>query len=129
MTELIKQRSEYDCGVATFAMYLGRSYEEAVVLCSEVFGGEWDPNMLITHNFQLLVLQRAGEPSALVVQLNRSRPAIVATVSLNHEGSGHLVYWDGHAVLDPSLGRTIADFEMMMSCALGFTQRIADLSS
>ena len=129
MTELVKQRHEYDCGVCTSAMYLGKSYEETVDLFAKTFEGHWDPNTPITHNFQLLVLLKAGEPSALVAQLNPKRPAIVATISLRHKDSGHMVYWDGHAVFDPTLGQKIDTFAMMMSCALGFTQRISDLSA
>ena len=128
ITELVIQRHEYDCGVCTSAMYLGKSYEETVDLFSKAFEGDWDPNTPITHNFQLLVLLTAGEPSALVARLNPARPAIVATISLRHKDSGHMVYWDGQAVFDPTLGQKIDSFAMMMSTALGFTQRISDLS-
>lgn len=128
MNELVIQRHEYDCGVCTSAMYLRKSYAETVDLFSKAFEGDWNPNTPITHNFHLLVLLKAGEPSALVAQLNPARPAIVATISLRHKDSGHMVYWDGHAVFDPTLGRKIDSFAMMMSCALGFTQRISDLA-
>lgn len=128
MNELVIQRHEYDCGVCTSAMYLRKSYAETVDLFSKALEGDWNPNTPITHNFHLLVLLKAGEPSALVAQLNPARPAIVATISLRHKDSGHMVYWDGHAVFDPTLGRKIDSFAMMMSCALGFTQRISDLT-
>lgn len=126
MTDMIKQRTDCDCGVAATAMYLGCSYEEAVKTLTRATGGLWTVKLPVNFSTELLALRYAGHPSAIVAEIDSDKPAIMSVLSINLPGKLHSVYWDGADIFDPSTLLTI-DRDLAFKSCVSFTQRLSDL--
>lgn len=101
----IKQRTKCDCMVASLAMLLKCSYEEAVQYFPPLAvnkTGYWQ-HYLLPYLFQNDIYTNAfvGDQISLV---DWSKPSMVEVPSINGWEGGHIIYWDGQKVHDPSNG-------------------------
>ncbi|MBH3384023.1 hypothetical protein I5S53_08565 [Pseudomonas juntendi] len=109
---MIKQRTPFDCGIASFAAALRLTYEQAM----ELFAPQADlmgttaadtanaltqlgiPSSYATFPAFYQHLNRPGNPCA--PEVVRGCPAILTILSRNGHGL-HAVYWDGQQAHDP----------------------------
>ena len=100
--KLIIQRYCGDCSLASLAMFLGCDYDDLLHLFEnerkEGFpDGIWNHDIWAAANLYGVYFEtKYGE------QFNRSKPAMVCLQSLNYEGRGHMLYWDGSSIYDPA---------------------------
>lgn len=125
---LIQQRTDKDCGLACIAMYLGITYDDAVILCERATDFHWKPDMPVNFATELMALRAAGHSSAIVQEFDPDRPAIISILSINFPDLLHAVYWDGREVFDPSTLK-VADTKTVFSRCVSFTQRLTDLAA
>ncbi len=102
---LIRQRTDGDCAICSLAMFLGKSYEDLLPLYTpeEVMDGALSTRtMEIACSFGRCIDVNYDE------QIDYRCPAILCVDSLNNEApkATHMVYWDGHEILDPSTKNT-----------------------
>lgn len=129
MTELVVQRTAYDCGICSIAMALGRSYEEVVAAAGDDFSEKGlRSEVQALKGLGLNYNWRNGEPDGDFVSLHRGwaispeffrslawgRRALMSVPSLNKEGSWHMIYWTGDHVLDPSPNKTYAEWGQLL---------------
>lgn len=130
MTQLVRQRLKFDCGICTLAMATGRPYAEIRAAAEE--GSNFDVRQGIRREWQVLGrlgLQMGGHVSADgdFWSLERSilapeafrrhalgRRAIMAVPSLNMPGHLHSIYWDGTTVFDPHPKRLYTRFDELL---------------
>ncbi len=129
MGALIKQRNASDCAICCIAMATGKAYEEVL----EAAGEDFDPERGLRSEHAVLTRLglsygfEKGEPVGDFVSYHRGllsaeffrnfawgRGALVTVPSLNIQGGWHMVFWDGHHVLDPSEGKTYSEFGQLM---------------
>ncbi|WP_312299083.1 hypothetical protein [Stutzerimonas nitrititolerans] len=109
---MIKQRTPFDCGVASFANALNLTYEQALA----VFAPQSDllgttaadtanaltqlgiPNQYVTFPEFYVQLNRPGNPCN--PEIVRDCPAILTILSRGGHGL-HAVFWDGQHAHDP----------------------------
>jgi len=95
---MIKQRQEYDCGVAALAMMLSLPYEEILTHFNTDFSVEG-----LSVDELCKVIRYYGEKPFIHKTLHLTSPGILFVPSYNHDASGHFVYWAGPGKLyDPS---------------------------
>ncbi|MEE8150619.1 MAG: cysteine peptidase family C39 domain-containing protein [Nitrosomonadaceae bacterium] len=99
--DLIKQRDEYDCGVACIAMYLDITYGEAASLVDHKAPGMKEG--LTADNIVECLRYECGD---VVVNIDRpitTTNAILLVPSLNHEDGLHFVVYDSETkrIRDP----------------------------
>lgn len=109
---MIKQRTQTDCGIASFANALGMTYEQsqqcfaphadvhgstAIDACNALMQMGLTPAYVTFPAFYEHVNQ-AGNPCSIDVV--RDRPAILTILSRNGYNL-HAVYWDGQQAHDP----------------------------
>lgn len=128
MTELIRQRTTYDCAVCTIAMATGFSYE--VVHYAGVLSGGFDPDKGCRS--EQAVLEKLGvSPDTFKCyyrewcispefyrEMTWGRRAIMAVPSLNKEGGFHSVYWTGRELLDPCTQKTYTEWGQLLPAEL-----------
>lgn len=109
---MIKQRTPFDCGIASFAAALRLAYEQALELFApqaELMGTTAAdtsnaltqlgiPSSYATFPAFYQHLNRPGNPCSPAIV--RDRPAILTILSRNGHGL-HAVFWDGHQAHDP----------------------------
>lgn len=109
---MIKQRTRFDCGIASFATALQMTYEQALNLFapqSDLLGTTAAdtanaltqlgiPNQYVTFPEFYTHLGRPGNPCN--PEIVRGCPAILTILSRSGYGL-HAVYWDGHQAHDP----------------------------
>ena len=109
---MIKQRTQFDCGIASFATALQLTYEQALNLFapqSDLLGTTaidtanaltqlGIPNQYVTFPEFYEHLGRPGNPCS--PEIIRGCPAILTILSRSGYGL-HAVYWDGHQAHDP----------------------------
>lgn len=109
---MIKQRTPFDCGIASFATALNLSYDQALTLFapqSELLGTTAADtanaltqlgiqNQYVTFPEFYAHLGRPGNPCN--PEIVRGCPAILTILSRSGYGL-HAVYWDGHQAHDP----------------------------
>jgi len=110
---MIKQQAEFDCVLVSIANATGKDYYEifpeefrrVVQEKKGCYSGE------ITQAFEYAGLTKDVDYKSLYVRhadeaVVRSflwkRKALIQAVSLNHEGSEHVMFWDGQELHDPS---------------------------
>lgn len=113
MTTLIQQRTDNDCVLASMAMALGFARwedawtEDDLKAVVESRGISDIEPWLKRHGLEDRVHYRqihCWNDERLVTQFLWKRRALVSINSLNHDGGGHMVYWDGDRVWDPNDG-------------------------
>lgn len=109
---MIKQRTPFDCGIASFATALNLSYDQALTLFapqSDLLGTTAADtanaltqlgiqNQYVTFPEFYTHLGRPGNPCS--PEIVRDCPAILTILSRNGYGL-HAVYWDGQQAHDP----------------------------
>lgn len=114
MTVLYKQRNKSDCGLMCIAMAVQKEPEsiwmpdvwDKVLTDGGIFGEAIDLRFTqagLDRNRDYTVANHIGYSNPhLVRQMLKGRRAMLQVVSLNYHKTEHLIYWDGHNVLDPS---------------------------
>jgi len=114
----IRQKNPGDCAVCALAMYLGLSYLEMILafgyVCDKI--AKIQGGGLNTDDMRIIIRAYTGEAPLVVTSridpfhdrrddmmaLIQGKKAILCAPSLNVEGVGHAVYWNGSKVFDPS---------------------------
>jgi len=119
MTELVRQRTMDDCTLCCIAMATGLPYDQVVAGASRARMG-YTPGKGTRSTYW--VLKELGFPAKVLFQLQQAaitpgmiadpqrllatciwgRRAIVSVPSLNEWAGHHDLYWDGHALHDPT---------------------------
>jgi hypothetical protein len=130
---LVKQRTSHDCALACMAMLTGKSWAEtnAIIGHLVVYDGNRPGMRDDQQALKLLGFDYSFENGASVGDIScthrgfyispefyRSmawgRRALLTVPSLNIPGGWHMVYYDGHNLFDPSLGKTYGDFNKLL---------------
>lgn len=94
--ELIEQRTDHDCGIASLAMFLGRTYEEIL----EVYGKSVENDGMYTKEvFRVAYL--LGRPLKFRKFIPGKRAFCIVPAQCSKELS-HAVIYDGEQIFDPS---------------------------
>lgn len=130
----INQRNAADCAMCVTAMFCGLTWEQLLeknpflaYKTSSIQGGG------LTKEEQLLIISsvtgrtplliqnyyHAEENTPRIFELIKGKRAILSSYSLNFQGCGHAVFWDGKEVIDPSNKRqytkdTIIPYEVIL---------------
>lgn len=124
MTTLIKQKGLYDCVLASIAMAKGcETWEElwGEADLAEVDGKgvsderPWMEKAGFKDNQWKRIYVYEGSGQAIIKKLLWKRRAMIAANSLNTAEHGHMMYWDGEKIFDPSTQRT---FEFINSLVI-----------
>lgn len=106
MRKLVNQSEDFDCVVASLAMYAQIEYSTAFILCMEegwrpdaAPGGIGVPWIVLRK-----VLIRQGFRPIRTHQWT-DHCGILTVPSLNDRGGTHAVYTEGYRILDPQSGR------------------------
>lgn len=111
MTNLVIQKNNHDCVLASIAMAVGKSYEEAWTNTDidEVVksGGvsdyiPWMEKQGLKEGKDFWIIIRSITEQDMTKVMLKWRPAILSVASLNHDHGWHAVYWDGERMYDPS---------------------------
>lgn len=110
--KIIKQKTPYDCALASIAMLAGKPYgklwskgfrariEEKQQTCGEDLDFAFSRAGFNDTNLIRICMQRVNEydrPDVL-----KWRRGVIQLPSLNQPNTDHLVYWDGEKIYDPS---------------------------
>ena len=106
MTLLVNQSEDFDCVVASLAMYRKIFYEDAFILCLEE---GWEPEARadgygICWPILRKVLIRLGERPVRLHQWT-DHCGMLTVPSLNNPGGTHMVYSEGYRIFDPQRER------------------------
>jgi len=95
--KLIRQREEFDCGVACLAMIAGCTYEDANAVLERDKWGTPDESLIEAARRRGVSLVRRTAPLAPLLAL----PTAILVI---YDWSPHLVVWDrpAHRLLDPA---------------------------
>lgn len=119
---MIKQRNLKDCGICSIAMFLGKSYAEIDRdvrsyhkmrhgkafdgICDEIERAVlWKHGATFkTHTDFDLVKTKKGFvwQSKNLAKFIGKKKALISVPSINFPNKGHLIYWDGEKLHDPS---------------------------
>lgn len=113
MTTLIQQKSPHDCALAAIAMAAGMQFWEDLWTDDDlkaVHGrgvADVDPWLERAGFVRLrdyLEVYTHGSQEMIHAMLWR-RSALLSVNSLNNNGGGHMIYWDGSKIWDPHEGQ------------------------
>jgi len=123
MTTLIKQKGFYDCALASISMAAGHStweqlWNEEDLKAVEGKGVSDETPWLLRAGFEKYRDYRRvfmhGEYQQVVKNLLWRRRAMIAANSLNTPDGGHMMYWNGEELFDPSTQRTFLHLNSML---------------
>ncbi len=105
--ETIKQRLDGDCAVCVTAMFLGKTYNEIVNLFPEVkdgflHGTRSEVEVCLLFGVALECKSYPGAVDKTYYGMDKSKPAMIAVMSMNRIDTLHSLYWDGEKIHDPS---------------------------
>lgn len=135
MTTLIQQKTLNDCALASIAMAAGTDKWEDLWTEADLeaikgkgvgHGEDLDAYMLRAgfirrKHYKTVYLH--GDVNDAVYDLLWGRRALLSVRSLNRDGGGHMVYWDGERLWDPSYERT---YLHLSSCIITVAQVLKD---
>jgi hypothetical protein len=99
----IPQRTEYDCAIATIAMWTRTDYE-FIQGVAQKHG--WGNNSGLMTGTQDKILRELGIIPYTLFNNWTGVPGLLSVPSLNNEGGAHAVYFDGQNIIDPQKGRS-----------------------
>lgn len=135
MTTLIQQKTLNDCALASIAMAAGKEkWEdlwneadlEAVKGKGVGHGEDLNAYMLragFVRDKHFKAAYIHGDSHDYIAKLLWGRRALLSVHSLNRDGDGHMVYWDGEKLWDPSYERT---YLYLSSCIITVAQLFKD---
>jgi len=104
MVKLINQKSDFDCVIATLAMFFGKSYENIF----DNFFKDYKYDRPVSNIEEEAIFKKMGAKHIELPTWTRPSEgctAIVAVPSLNLPGKTHAIYFDGNGFLDPQKNR------------------------
>lgn len=121
MYNFIEQRTTSDCAIAAIAMFAGYPYEDVLEAAGDLYTEDGTKNIakvLINlgfkdanpwrnqengngREFKTIWMNDAINPK-FVMNLMWGREVMLSVPSLNVEDGWHMIYYDGHEVLDPN---------------------------
>lgn len=123
---MIKQRTPYDCGIATLANALAASYEQAMALygADKQYNGvtiQHTASILFNLGYAPVYTAFPGFVKASGIAMSTANPEILETLGnpailqvLTPGGTVHQVWFDGKQIHDPSPSvdapRTVSDY-------------------
>lgn len=122
--QYVTGRASGDCGVASLAMFLGVTYEQALEYLEKFGPVDVDRGISITH--LALAATEYDELTVITPYRDVNKPAVVCVLSPGAPDEGHAVYWDGEEFWDPVLGAVI-DQEYVDGHCYAQIQRISDM--
>lgn len=124
---MIKQRTPYDCGIATLANALAVSYEKAMALygADKQYNGvtiQQTASILFGLGYAPVYIALPGFVKASGITMSTVNPEILETLGnpailqvLTLSGVVHQVFFDGKQILDPAPSvtapRTLSDYQ------------------
>lgn len=106
MINLVQQRYEYDCVIASAAMWLNKPYEEIADMLQKL-GYERNPDSRqgVSSIEQYKMLRKFGMHPITIDTAFGGVPGILSLPSLNVPGGAHACFYDGKDIYDPQTGR------------------------
>lgn len=104
--EIIQQRYEYDCVIASIAMWANLSYEDVMGVCVRL-GYERDPDSRkgLSSVEGYSICRKLGIRPFVIDEAYGGVKGILSLPSLNHPGGAHAVFYDGRDIHDPQTGK------------------------
>lgn len=100
--KLIKQRHNQDCGIASLAMFMKVSYEEAEHETTKVLNKFFHRSGMNIEDLALVIKDGYNKEPVVLRTIAPNVPAIVSVPSLGTKRMFHWIYFDGKRVYDPS---------------------------
>lgn len=99
---MIKQKTQFDCGVACLAMFANKTYEEIEAVIAFTLPKRKFPINGMNNEEIAIVLNYLDYTPIQVHTILDNSPAICAVPSLGSQKAFHFIYWDGKEIHDPS---------------------------
>ncbi|MFL5785879.1 MAG: hypothetical protein ACJ76H_14775 [Bacteriovoracaceae bacterium] len=99
----VPQRSDYDCTIATIAMWTRLEYDQVELVALK---NGWSRTSGLLSGIQDKVLRDLGILPYTLFNNWTGVPGLLSVPSLNVEGGAHAVYFDGQHIIDPQRGRS-----------------------
>lgn len=103
--KLIKQKSNWDCGIAAIAMFTNKSYDEVLKALRKLYPDHGNNEISNVQEEKILRHFRV-RPIVLPFEfINLKIRSMILIQSLNDEFSWHSIFFDGKNIYDPNNGK------------------------
>lgn len=104
MASLVNQRHDWDCVIASIAMWVGVPYEDVLKMAEKCNAKLFDPEGMTTFD-EYNILRKFGKDTMIIHNAYGGLSGILSLPSLNTPGGAHAVFFDKTRILDPQTGR------------------------